>query len=94
MLGMLACGRQATADDVRRAIEDKIGDHRITTIITTLDRLTDKGFLVTTKEDFPAKRKGGRKRVIYSVTDKGVGDVERSLSVMNDMARAAGLIAA
>ncbi len=95
MLATLACGENATAEDIRRSIEAQMGvTQKVTTVYTTLDRLTGKGLLACEKEDEPSRRKGGRKRTIYSATVKGRAYVMRSLSMMTDMARNAGLVAA
>lgn len=94
VLAVMTCGPRSTAEDVRKAIEARVGDQRITTVVTTLDRLVEKGFLETAKEDAPTPRRGGRKRMLYSETQKGRCEIERSLCMLREMAQAAGVLAA
>lgn len=94
VLAVMTCGPMCPAEDVRRAMEARVGDQRITTVVTALDRLVEKGFVETAKEDVPTPRKGGRKRMLYSATPKGRFEVERSLGLLREMARAAGVLAA
>lgn len=93
LLATMVCGAHATADAVRGQITKRLGERPITTIITTLERLTDKGYLDSRKEDAPTQRKGGKKRVVYSPNQDGISNLSKSLSVIIDMAKDAGLAA-
>jgi hypothetical protein len=84
------CGTIATADAVRTKVERKLGERQITTIITTLDRLKSKGYVESNKELEAEKRRGGKKRLIYSATRTGVDNLSRSLTLINDLAKEAG----
>lgn len=91
LLATMVCGTAATVDDIRRKVEENVGERSFTNMVTTLDRMADKGLLEVSSEASPTKRKGGRKRKLYRVTQVGVENVTRSWEITSTLAAAAGL---
>jgi DNA-binding PadR family transcriptional regulator len=94
LLAVLACGGDVTAEAVQDKLKDRIGSKSMTTVLTTLDRLTQKGFLDKGREDEPLMKRGGKRKCLYNATNDGRDNAYHSLSVTNDLAREAGLLRA
>lgn len=92
ILAALICGPEATANAIRDKVETQIGKRALTSVLCTLDRLADKGFLESEVEDQPSKRRGGRRRRLYKVTASGEENARRSFLIQQDLAIQAGLI--
>lgn len=92
LLATLICGPKATINDIRSKVEQSVGVRSLTTVFVTLDRMAEKGLLEVTTEDTPTRRKGGRKRTLYKVTDAGRENVARDYLITVNLAREAGLI--
>lgn len=90
LLVAMICGPDATADMIKSKLDESIGSRALTSVVTTLDRLQDKGMLESMLEDSPSNRKGGRKRRLFKVTPSGMASAERSVSAMHRLAEQAG----
>ena len=93
LLSTMICGPEATVEAVCEEVGSRFGPRPRTAVITTLDRLKLKGLLDSRKEDMFEKQSRGKKRLLYSATQKGRDDAARSVSVIHNMAKQAGVAA-
>jgi Predicted transcriptional regulators len=91
LLAALSLGPDVTAASIKNLIDARIGKRAISTVLTTLDRLEEKGLVEADTEETPSARRGGRKRRFYRVTSDGRDSAQRSFQLTNDLAIAAGL---
>lgn len=91
LLAAMICGPQVTADVIKTKLDETIGERALTSVVTTLDRLMEKGMIESHAEAVPSNRKGGRKRRLFQVTPSGVASAERSFSTMHRLAQQAGV---
>lgn len=92
LMSALCCGPDATANAIKEHLEAKIGKRALTSVLVTLDRLSEKGYMESECEEEPSKRRGGRRRRLYKVTPTGRESVERSFRISAELALEAGLI--
>jgi DNA-binding PadR family transcriptional regulator len=78
LLSILRIGEDAYGVTIRAEIEARTGrDPSAGALYTTLDRLEDKGFVISRMGD-PTPRRGGRAKRFFDVTASGVGAVSRA----------------
>jgi len=86
----MICGPEVTADVIKTKLDETIGERALGAVVTTLDRLMEKG-MIESHASLPSNRKGGRKRRLFKVTPSGVASAERSFSTMHRLAQQAGV---
>lgn len=86
MLAALNCGNDATTEAIRNVLLPSIGARRSQTILTTIERLRDKGCMTTQIEDKPRPIKGGRRLRRHAVTETGRFSVSEWMGFANDLA--------
>lgn len=91
LMSAMIVGPNATAKAISDHVEASLGGRTMGTVLTTLDRLAEKGYVESTTEEEPTKRRGGRRRLLYKVTESGRENTIRSVSIVNRLAEAAGL---
>lgn len=90
IVATVACGPVATACAIKSIVDSLSPEPRhLAAVITTLDRLSDKGLLESGKEDTPSPRKGGRKRRLFKITDIGQACLEYTQTVNERLANLA-----
>ncbi len=75
ILAVAQLGPEAVARQVRELLAQRVGrEVAVPTIFVTLTRLEDQGLLKSVEGDHPER--GGRRRRIFSVTEKGWAAVQ------------------
>jgi len=93
LMAAIACGPRSAAAMIQQRLEMRLGVQRTqTTMMTTLDRLSKKGMLASTVEGVVNSTRGGRRRRLFTVTSSGRDIVTKSLTIITDMAKDAGLV--
>lgn len=87
MLALIRLGDAAYGVTVRQEIETRTGrDVSIGAIYATVDRLEDKGYVISRTGE-PTGQRGGRAKRHFHVTAKGVAAVNRTHDAVSSMAR-------
>lgn len=93
LLAALACGPEATAGAIKMRVEPHLGERHINCVLTTLDRLSRKGYVESGKT-LATKKKGGRGKKTYEVTPEARESLRRQMAIFTALASQAGLKAA
>lgn len=91
LLAAMICGPQATVDVIKAKLDESIGERAYASVITTLDRLQDKGMVCSESEAECTGRRGQKKRRLFEVTEKGMANAKQSISTMQRLALEAGV---
>jgi hypothetical protein len=91
LLAAVNNGKDVTAGAIRETLFALVGARKATTVITTIDRLIDKGCMTKDLEDTPRPKKGGRRCRIHNVTPTGLAVVGRTYSIFNSLAISSGI---
>ena len=93
LLAALACGPEATAGAIKNRIEPHLGERHINCVLTTLNRLSLKGYVESGKT-LSTKKRGGRGKKTYGVTPEAYESLRRQMAIFEALANQAGLKAA
>lgn len=93
LLAALACAPEATAGAIKSRVEPHLGERHINCVLTTLDRLGRKGYVEFGKT-MSTKKRGGRGKKTYAVTEEARESLLRQMAIFNALAGEAGIKAA
>lgn len=93
LLAALACAPEATAGAIKSRVEPHLGERHINCVLTTLDRLSRKGYVEFGKTQ-ATKKRGGRGKKTYAVTEEARESLRRQMAIFTALADQAGIKAA